>query len=168
MKRYFIMLVVIVCSFILQSTVFQTLALSDIVPNLLIIITVSVGYMRGQKEAMCIGLTCGLLYDCIFGEYIGLYSMFFLTVGFLIGYSNLLYYKANYVVFGVLVAVGDFIYNFLCYICCFLFRGRFHFLFYLKRIIIPEMIYTILVSLQFYRFLQWLNEKIEHMEKKEG
>ena len=40
-------LVILVC-FILQSTVFQGLSIGSIVPNLLLIVTVSFGFMRGK------------------------------------------------------------------------------------------------------------------------
>ena len=39
----------ILACFILQSTVFQAFAIGSIVPNLLLILTVSFGFMRGKK-----------------------------------------------------------------------------------------------------------------------
>lgn len=47
----------------LTGTVFQTLSIASIVPNLLLILTVSFGFMRGKKEGMFVGFFCGLLID---------------------------------------------------------------------------------------------------------
>ena len=44
-------LVILVC-FILQSTVFQSLSIGSIVPNLLLIVTVSFGFMRGKLSGL--------------------------------------------------------------------------------------------------------------------
>ena len=57
-------LMIIIC-FILQNTVFQALALASISPNLLVILTSSMGLMRGKKEGMLVGFFCGFLVDTV-------------------------------------------------------------------------------------------------------
>ncbi len=55
----------ILACFILQSTVFQAFAIGSIVPNLLLILTVSFGFMRGKKTGLWIGflwISAGLLW----------------------------------------------------------------------------------------------------------
>ena len=66
-----------------------------------------------------------------------------------------------------LIFVSDMAYGFLSYIILFLMRGRFHFTYYLIHIILPEMVYTIVVTLIFYPFLLWINKKLEDREQKE-
>ena len=61
MRRKLILAVLILLAFVLQGTVFQTLSIASIVPNLLLILTVSFGFMRGKKEGMFVGFFCGLL-----------------------------------------------------------------------------------------------------------
>lgn len=53
----------ILACFILQSTVFQAFAIGSIVPNLLLILTVSFGFMRGKKTGLWIGFFSGILMD---------------------------------------------------------------------------------------------------------
>ena len=55
-----IALLVIIC-FILQGTVFQALSLAGISPNLLLIVTTSLGFMRGEKEGMAVGFSAGFV-----------------------------------------------------------------------------------------------------------
>ena len=69
MRRKLILAVLILLAFVLQGTVFQTLSIASIVPNLLLILTVSFGFMRGKKEGMFVGFFCGLLIDIFYGSY---------------------------------------------------------------------------------------------------
>ena len=48
----------------------------------------------------------------------------------------------------------------------FLLRGRGIFSFYVRRVIIPEMIYTVVVTLVVYRLLLLLNRKLEKAEQR--
>ena len=59
MRRGAVMALLIIVCFILQSTVFQALSLAGISPNLLLIVTTSLGFLRGEKEGMAAGFFCG-------------------------------------------------------------------------------------------------------------
>ena len=63
MKRKIIVALMILISFLLQSTVFKALAIGSISPNLLVVLTSSFGFMRGKKEGLWVGFFCGLLED---------------------------------------------------------------------------------------------------------
>ena len=80
-------LLILVC-FLLQSSVFTQLDLGGITPNLLIVLTASFGFMRGEKEGMFIGFICGLLMDIFYAEYMGLYSLVYLNIGFFNNITN--------------------------------------------------------------------------------
>ena len=67
-----------------------------------------------------------------------------------------------------LVAVGDILYGLAgLRISQFLLRGRTDILFYIRRIIIPEAIYTVLVTVVLYKLLFILNKKLTELEMKE-
>lgn len=168
MKRFFTIALLIIICFLLQTTVFQMLALADVVPNLLLIVTVAFGYMRGEKEGLFIGFCCGLLVDCVFGDVVGLYAFIYMIVGYLNGLVNKVYYSDDIVVPVILVAASDFIYNFFYYMFEFLLRSRLDFFFYLRRIILPELIYTVLVSVVLYKLLHTINSWLERMEQREA
>ena len=168
MKRVFSMAVIVLVSFLLQTTVFQSLALADVVPNFLLIVTVTFGYMRGEKEGMYTGFFAGLLVDCVFGSIIGLYALLYMIIGYLNGLCRKLYYNDHVVVTVALISISDLIYNLFYYIFEFLFRNRLDFFFYLIRIIIPEMVYTLLAAVVLYQLLHSLNSMLEQGEKREA
>ncbi len=168
MKRVLSIAAIVLLSFLMQTTIFQSLALADVVPNFLLIVTVTFGYMRGEKEGMYTGFFSGLLVDCVFGSVIGLYALLYMVIGYLNGLCRKLYYSDHIVVTVALISISDLIYNFFYYICEFLFRNRLDFFFYLTRIIIPEMVYTLLAAVVLYRFLYSFNSMLEHGEKREA
>ena len=59
-------ILVIIIAFLLQTTFFRAIALADVVPNLMLIVTVSYGYIRGITHGMWIGLISGLMFDMMY------------------------------------------------------------------------------------------------------
>ncbi len=167
MKRFICTILIILICFVLQTTFFQAVALADVVPNLLLIVTVAYGYMGGEKEGMYVGLSCGLIADLIFGSVIGLYALIFMLIGYLNGVLNKVYYTDDLIIPLILISVSDVLYNFFYFITEFLLRGRVDLMFYLKRIVLPEMIYTVLVSVVLYKLLHTLNGLLRGQRKRE-
>ncbi len=63
MKRRVIMIILILLTFVLQTTLMQTFAIASVSPNLPIILTVSFALMRGKREGMFVGAFFGILMD---------------------------------------------------------------------------------------------------------
>ena len=133
MKHKFVVTGTILVSFLLQSTVFQTLSLGSICPNLMVVVTSSFGFMKGKKEGLGVGFFCGLLEDDI-----------------------------KLPIF--LIAVSELVYGLGTYVIMFMMRSRFAFAYYMIRIIFPELLYTIVVTLVFYRVIYAVNRKMEDEE----
>lgn len=75
MKRRIVMILLIFFGFILQSTLLKQIAIANISPNLLLILTVSFGLMRGKKEGMFTGFLCGFLSDLMYGDILGFQAL---------------------------------------------------------------------------------------------
>ena len=165
-KRRISTIIIILLAFLLQTTVFHKLALANVVPNLLLILTVCYSYMRGRTSGEVIGLVCGLMLDMMYGSVIGLYAFIFMTIGFLCGYCQKIYFTDNYILPCVLVGLSDLVYGFYYYITEFLARGKLHFTFYFSHIILPELIYTLVISVVVFRVLNRL-EKYLSTERRE-
>ncbi|HHT97633.1 MAG TPA: rod shape-determining protein MreD [Clostridiales bacterium] len=162
MKRFIILILEILVLFIIQSTMFHYIALLNIMPNLLLIIVVSMAYINGRNYGMLTGFIVGLLLDLTFGNLIGLYALIYVTIGFLAGYINAIYSEDDYVLPVVLIAIGDLFYNFIYYIFEFLLRGKLDVLFYFRRIILPEIIYTVLASVFVYKLIHMINIQLDY------
>ncbi len=151
-------IVIILLAFLLQTTTFQSLALADVVPNLLLIVTVCYGYLRGRTSGLLTGFVCGLLLDMQFGTVVGLYAFIMMTLGFLVGFCRKMYFTDSLILPSVLLTASDLIYGIYCYVTEFLLRGKLNFGFAFVHKIFPEAIYTALVGILIYRILAWLEQ----------
>lgn len=158
--------VLIVTCFVLQCSVFGSLAFAGIIPNLMVILTSSFGFMRGEKEGLLIGFACGLLNDVVFGGFLGFYALALMYIGYLNGKFSRIFYPEDIKLPLALIVVSDLSYGILCYILTFMLRGRFEFTYYFTHIILPEALYTIVVTLLFYPVILKVNEKLEARENR--
>lgn len=165
-KRVLITGIFVLLGYLLQCTVFPHLALASIKPNLMIIVTASFGFMRGPREGMFVGFVSGLLMDIQFGNILGLYALIYLIIGYINGLFEQMYFNEDIKLPLILIAVSEAAYGLIVYILLFLLRSEFNFLHYLSHIIIPELIYTIVVTLLLYPLILYVNQKLEAEEKR--
>ena len=83
MIRLIVTLFEIVVCFLLQTSVFSFFRISGVVPNCLLILTMTVAYTKGQIPSLFTGFFCGLLLDLCFSETVGFCSIIYMTVAFL-------------------------------------------------------------------------------------
>ena len=166
MKRKIITIVIILTCFLLECTVFQKLSFASITPNLMIIVTATFGFMRGKKEGLIVGFISGLLVDIMFGDLIGFYALIYTVLGYANGYFRRIFYSDDIKLPLVLIAASDLIYGHLVCIFMFIMRSKFNYFYYLGTIILPELIYTILITLGLYQLILFINKKLEAEEKR--
>ena len=165
MKRNIILFFIILCGFVFQTTLFQALRFGGISPNILIIITVSYGFMYGKKCGMVTGFLCGLLMDIFYGDVLGFYALVYLYIGAANGVFHSIFYQDDIKLPLVLILASDFVYSFTCYVLLYLLRSRFDIIFYLKHVILPEVVYTIFVTVFIYPCILLLNRTIDEIER---
>lgn len=161
----FYILAVIVC-FLLQTSVFEFLSLADVVPNILLILTVTMGFIRGKKTGIVIGFFCGLLIDIFSGSVMGQYALLYLFFGYANGWFHARFYEDDILLPIGLLAGNSLIYSFVMFFFFFVLRGRFHFISYLIHIMIPEAVYTGIVALILYKILLEIDLRISDGEKR--
>ena len=122
--------------------------------------------MRGKKEGMLVGFISGLLVDIMFSDLIGFYALVYTLLGYANGFFRIIFYDEDIKLPLILIAASDFIYGHIVCIFMFIMRSQFGYFYYLKNIIIPELIYTILVTLILYQVIRIINRKLESEEKR--
>ena len=165
-RRIVVTAVVVLAAYLLQCTIFPSLEIAWIKPNLMLIVTASFGFMRGPREGMFVGLASGMLIDVQSGDMIGFYALIYLVAGYVNGLFEQIYFDEDIKLPLFLIAGSDVVYGFAVYFLTFLLRSDFDFLYYLNGIIVPEAIYTIAVTLIIYPLLLFINHKLEAEEKR--
>ena len=157
MKSKIVLFFTIIVCFLMQSTVLHLISIGSITPNLLLILCVSMGLMRGRKSGLWTGFFCGLLVDLFYGSVFGFYALIYMYAGFLSGYAFRIYYDDDIKVPMLLTAIMDFLYNLAVYALQFLLRGRLGLGVYFTRIIVPEIFYTVFLTMIVYRVFHYVN-----------
>lgn len=152
--------------FLLQCTMFKRLSFGGISPNLLIITTTSVGFMRGEKPGLVAGFISGLFVDIFFGDVIGLYALLYMYIGFLNGKFSKIFYPEDMKLPLALITLSDLSYGVVCYIILFLLRGRLNFPYFFLHIILPETVYTIVMSIILYPILLYFYKQLSADENR--
>ena len=162
--------IVIACSvllaFVLQSTLMPWISLGNVAPNLLIIITASYGFMRGKKSGLLVGFFCGLLTDIFFGEVIGFYALIYMYIGYGNGFFQRIFFPEDIKLPLFLIVISDFLYGITVYVLMFLLRGRFELSYYVTRVILPEVIYTIVLTFLVYPVTLKIDRRFDEIEKR--
>ena len=168
MKSKITLFFTILICFLLQCTVLHVVSIGSITPNLLLILCVSMGLLRGRKSGMWTGFFSGLLTDMFYGSVFGFYALIYMYIGFLSGYAHRICYDDDVKVPVLLAGAGDILYGFSVYALQFLLRGRLGLGTYLCRIILPEAFYTVFLTIFVYRIFYRINNKFMNPSKKES
>lgn len=170
LKKAVVLLVSVFLLNIMQTAVFPYFALGGVVPNLLIILTSFYGFMRNRREGMIAGMFCGLIIDFSSGMLFGTHIIILLTIGFLNGFFRKVFFGDDVKLPILFVGISDIAYGLYIYLISFAFRQNDSFYFYLMNIIIPEAVYSVMISFVLYfiyaRVFIWLDReerKVEHI-----
>lgn len=166
MLRKFVVTLFVLVSFILQCSVFSHIAFAGIIPNMMIVLTASFGFMRGEKEGLVIGFFCGLLSDVFFGSFLGFYALVLMYIGYLNGKFSRIFYPEDIKLPIALIITSDLSYGMICYILLFMLRSKFQFVYYFSHVILPEVLYTIVVTLFLYPLILRVNGGLEARERR--
>ncbi len=154
----------IITGYLLQSTLFSAFTIAGIVPNILMIITSAFGLMRGKREGMFVGFVAGLLVDVFFMNILGFFALVYMTIGYLNGFFRSIFYPEDIKLPMIMIGSSELLYCFICYIFLYLLRGRMHLGYYFIHIMIPDIVYTVLITFILYKGILFINERLEEYE----
>jgi len=157
MKRIIINILLILLFFVLQTSVFPMISLAGIIPNTLIILVSCVGFMQGDRAGMFVGFACGFLLDISSFNIFGFNTLIYMFIGYLNGMFHNFFYLKDLKIPVIMITSSDLAYCILTYFFLFVLRSRFDIGFYFVNIILPEVVFTLLISVILYPLL-WVIE----------
>ncbi len=163
--RIFVVGIMLLLVHVMDAALVDVIRIGDIAPNFMIMIIVSFALLRGSKEATIIGCVSGILHDISFGIALGPMILIYSLIGYICGKFNANFYRENFILPFLCTMFSSFALSFY-HMLNFIMRGKLNFLFFVRSIIIPELIYTITLSLIVYQLMYLINEKLEVYERK--
>ena len=166
MRRIIVNIAFIIFAFSLQICIFPFIPFLYAAPNLLIILTFTYGFSLGVEEGMLYGVICGILMDLYFSGPFGFFTLLFLWIGFVNGKLTAYFYEEYIFLPFIVCTISEIMYNVFIYLFRLFIREKYDVLYYLKNIVIPEVIITLIFTLLLYRFLLWYNKKLRVLDSR--
>ena len=142
MRRKVTVFIIIVICYLLQTTVFAALSFASIAPNL------------------------RMIPDIFGGNILGFYALVYMYIGYLNGYFRKMFYPEDIKLPMLLIAGSDLGYNLFIYFFLFLFRNRYDFRYYFLNLMLPELVYTMVITIFLYVIILKINQRLEVIEKR--
>ena len=166
MLRIILVGISIIISYVFQTTFSMKMSFGVVSPNIIMILVCGYALLRGKKEGLIVGFFAGFLVDLFFGYYevIGINAFLYMMIGYIVGIFHDIWYLQDILIPVTVVAISDFMYNFVTYVITFLLRNRLDLFHYVKAVIMPEIIYTVFLTVFIYRIMMLINKKLEEFE----
>lgn len=161
MRRVLALGVLIIVNFSLQSTVFGFHNVNSITPNLLLILTMSFGLMRGRKEGMLVGFFSGFLMDAFFSSVLGPYMLIYMLIGYINGFFHKNYMIEDVLLPLIVIVADELVFNIAIYFVFFFLQNKLDFGIYFRKIILPETLCTTLLTIIIYKLYVVINKHLK-------
>lgn len=152
--RFIIIIIELLVCYVLQSSVWSSMTINNVVPDLLMVVVVAVSYIKGSNAGIIYGFCAGLLFDLTYGTHLGFFALLYLLMGSLAGTAHKFYRKDDNITPLFFIAVCIFLSQSVYYVTEFMLRGRLEYGFYLVNIILPKIVYTVLIASVLYKLVQ--------------
>jgi rod shape-determining protein MreD len=161
MRRTITLAILIIINFALQSTIFGFHDIDSITPNLLLILTMSFGLMRGRREGMLVGFFSGFLLDAFFSSVLGPYMLLYMFIGYVNGFFHRNYMVEDVMLPLIVIIIDELTFNFVIYLIFFLLHNHLNFMDYFRRIILPDTLCTALLTIIIYKIYVFINKQLK-------
>jgi len=155
--HFLLLFILVFLSILLQTTVFDFFQVAGVKPDLVLLIVIIYGLVKGPKAGAIVGFFSGLLVDLTMGSFIGLNALVKMITGYMIGFGETKVFKENLIIPILAVFTASLFNEFLLYLLHTAFGYQGDIFSVISRNIVPVAIYnTVLVPIiyaPFYRYL---------------
>lgn len=167
-KRSFLNILLLLLAFLLQTAFFPLLPSVSTVPNLLLILTFSFGFIYGSTQGILSGILAGFLLDMFYTVPPGFFMLIFVYIGFINGLFTNYYYDDYLTLPVVLCVVSELFYNAALLVLRFFTVGSVDVMYSIIHIFLPEAVFSLLLTLLMYKVFLKANRTLDLKEDKRG
>lgn len=168
MRRISANIAMLILAFAIQRCVFPFIPFLSAAPNLIIIMVFTFSFIYGKREGLIYGVLAGILMDLFYSLPFGYFTLFFACIAYINGILSKYFYEEFIFLPLLMCTINEFAYNIYIYLFRFLPRKKFDFIFYIRRIIMPELIISLIFTLLMYRLLLKYNRYLEDIDMDRG
>lgn len=157
---------IIIFGVVLQTTVVPFLKVGNAYPDLLLIVTVSMGLIFGHTAGSSVGFISGLLWDLLTAQFFGMYTLAKMLTGCFVGYFEKKVFKEHPILPLTAIFLATFVHEGILYIGARMLDIEAPLLPLIVQIMVPKAIYNCLVmpfiyfAILHFRRAIWSEDKI--------
>ena len=159
LKRFLVIFISITLSFLLQNIALPRVPNLIAVPNLMLITVLSTGFLFGKAYGLLTGVICGMLLDILGSGIPGFYTLIFSLLGYGDGVLSEHMDSELIPVLYVLLLLNELLYHVYVFVFAFLVRRSYTLWPYIKQVLIPEVLLTMVCFLLVYGLLIYIARK---------
>ena len=133
-----------------QATWMHHFSILGVIPNLVAVWVVYVGFMNGKDKALITGLLIGLIQDILFGRLIGLFGLVYMLIGTMSGILAVDVDHSRLLFPSLIALAATLILGILQLLIFQVIPGQLGFLSGLRWYVLPELLYTAVLSVPIY------------------
>ncbi len=149
--KYFIIAVTVILNFLFQSTIFQYFGIMGVVPNTSLILIVSFALLAGKRTGALLGICIGLLQDIFFCDVIGVNTLIYFLIGYLVGLTDKKVFKENMMLPFAFTGLATVVYHITYYFFMYFLSVDVQFINLIKNVVFIEVVYNSLLSILIYK-----------------
>ncbi len=150
---WWVIALMLLVNFILQSTVFQYITIMDIMPDFALVIVVAVSILIGNRRGAVVGATAGIIQDIVYGKPVGITALSYMLAGYIVGEYSGRVFKERLVVPVFFTAGATLLKYFISIFFNYVLGVPTGIPVYIRHYIPVELIYNCAVSALLYRAL---------------
>lgn len=165
MRKNLTILIMILVTYFLQMTLQAVMPAQYAIPDLLLILTCSMGLMRGRRAGMITGFLCGILYDLFLGPVFGLTALCFVYAGYFNGSLFKVFFDDDIRIPIAAIGISEFVYRMILLIAAVLTHRQVSFGVYMTGTVLPSVICSVICSIPLYYLYRAINRSIAVYEE---
>lgn len=158
-KRFLVIFVSLVLSWLLQMVVLPGIPNLIAVPNLFLAETMSIGFIFGKSAGLAAGVASGLCLDILGSGVPGFYTLILALLGYGDGYLSEKVESELIFLLILLLIVNELLFHLYVFVFAFLIGRHFSFLPYLRESFLPELLLTSVGFIILYGILIFLSKR---------
>lgn len=152
MYQAFIISLITILNFILQSTVIHHFSILGVLPNTALIIVVCIALLKGKRAGSIVGLVAGLLQDIIFSPTIGVNALVYFFIGYIVGMNEQKISKDNLFIPFIFTALMTLVYHVCYFVLIYFLTIKVSLSSFFKSVVFIELIYNSLLAIPIYKW----------------
>ena len=157
----FILIIIFLIIYLLQSNLFSWFNLAGVKPNLFIIFIFIIGLFSGESRGITLGIILGISLDFFIGKSIGISGIMLGIIGFLGGYLDKNFSKDSRFIMIIMIIISTCLYEVGSYLFNYIVNNANIELSMFLKILVIENFFNIMITIILYPIIIKLGYKLE-------